>query len=65
MIKLVEMVSRKPDVSLQYFHDHWRHSHSSWGLLTKSVRTYTQGHRFDTSHLAADQERFEGSGEIG
>jgi len=33
MIRLMEMVAPKADVSRQYFHDHWRHPHSSWGLM--------------------------------
>jgi hypothetical protein len=64
MIKYMEMVAPKPGVTLQYYHDHWRHPHSSWGLLIKSVRGYTQGHRFDSSHLSAEQTRFEGNAEI-
>jgi hypothetical protein len=64
VIKVVEMIPAKPGISLQYFHDHWRHPHSSWGMLIKSVRAYSQGHRFDTPHLPVGQARFEGVAEI-
>jgi hypothetical protein len=64
MIKLMEMVAAKPGITRQYFHDHWRHPHSSWGLLIKSVRAYTQCHRFDAEEFPVGQGRFEGTAEI-
>jgi hypothetical protein len=64
LIKIMAMAPSHPGISLQYFHDHWRHPHATWGLLIKSVRAYTQGHRFDTAHLPQGQARFAGIAEI-
>lgn len=64
MIKFMEMMVPKAGIPSQYFHDHWRHPHATWGLLIKSVKGYTQGHRRDTPHIATEQSRFEGNAEI-
>lgn len=64
MIKVVEMISPKVGVPAQFFHDHWRHPHASWGLMVKSVKGYTQAHRSETLHLPPEQTRFEGVAEI-
>jgi len=61
MVKLMEVLAPKPGIALQFFHDHWRHPHATWGTLMDAVTATSLGHRFDTPHLPDRQSRFEGN----
>jgi hypothetical protein len=55
---------RRADVSKQYFHDHWRHPHGTWGRRISTVQRYVQSHRLDCDLLPQSQTRFDGVVEV-
>ncbi len=58
-------IPRRPDVSVEYFHDHWRHPHGTLGRHISTMRAYVQSHQTHSNLLdEADQVRFEGCAEI-
>lgn len=63
-VKVFVALTRREDVSEQYFHDHWRHPHATWGLGMAARRHYVQSHRIATPHLPADRQRYDGVAEI-
>lgn len=63
-IKMFCALPRRPDVTSQYFHDHWRHPHGSMGLEIPTNRRYIQTHRIPSSQLPESQARYEGIVEV-
>ena len=64
MIKMFCAVPRRPDVSEQAFHDHWRHPHGSMALEIEAARHYTQTHRAESDLLNETQRRYDGIVEV-
>jgi uncharacterized protein (TIGR02118 family) len=64
MIKLFELLPPLPGISLQVFHDHWRHPHGSLVRHMLSVRRYAQHHRIDSASIGANPTSFEGIAEV-
>lgn len=64
MIKFLGLIPRRKDISLQQFHDHWRHPHGSMALGMTMMRRYVQAHRVDCPLLPLDQSRFDGIAEL-
>lgn len=62
-VKLFAAIPRKPNVSVQEFHDHWRHPHGTMGRQISILRKYVQGHRIECELLDDDQTRYEGIAE--
>lgn len=58
-IKMLAPIPRRPDVSKQYFHDHYRHPHGTWARQVSYLRGYTQFHQFDVDLLGPTQSHFE------
>lgn len=58
MIRLFAMLTRLPSVTPEYFHDHWRHSHGTYGS-TIPGRSYVQAHQVQTDLLPVDQDLHE------
>lgn len=63
MIKFVELIPPRQDISLQGFHDHWRHPHGTLGRNVMQLRRYIQNHRIESSALPSDPVRFQGVAE--
>lgn len=64
LIKLVIALPRARGVSEQFFHDHWRHPHGTWGKRISTVRHYVQSHRMQSSFLDETQNRYDGICEV-
>jgi hypothetical protein len=58
------MLPRRPDLSAQAFHDHWRHPHGTFGCKISTVRHYVQSHQLPTAYLVEDQSTYEGIVEV-
>jgi hypothetical protein len=63
-IKMFGCIPRRPDISKQYFHDHWRHPHGTLGRRISTFRGYVQSHQIHSELLGPDQTRFEGCAEV-
>ena len=57
--KIFGFLARKPDLSSQEFHDHYRHPHGTMGLSISTLRDYVQSHQVDVELLDESQSRFE------
>jgi hypothetical protein len=64
MIKLFGLIARRPDLSRQEFHDHYRHPHGTLGCNNRRISGYVQCHQVDTPRLGGSQTRFEGVTEL-
>lgn len=62
--KMFGLIPRKPGITKQYFHDHYRHPHGTLGRRISYMRGYTQSHQFDTDLLGPDQRQFEACAEV-
>jgi uncharacterized protein (TIGR02118 family) len=60
MVKQVLLLPRRPDLSAQQFHDHWRHPHATMARRIELLHGYVQNHRLDTPALGAEQARYDG-----
>lgn len=63
LVKIIELISPRHGISLQAFHDHWRHPHGTIAKNVRSVRRYIQNHRIDSSLLGPNPTPFEGVAE--
>ena len=63
-LKMFGVIPRKPGITKQYFHDHYRHPHGTMGRRISYMRAYTQSHQFHTDLLGPDQSRFEACAEV-
>jgi hypothetical protein len=60
VIRFLSLIARRPDVSKQEFHDHWRHPHGTMGRLIPGLLDYVQAHQIDTALLGPGQAEYEG-----
>ena len=58
-VKVFGVGVRKPHLSPEDFHDHWRHPHGTWGLHMTTLRGYVQSHQIHTDLLGPEQARYE------
>ena len=67
MVKLIVAVKRRPDLSPEAFHDHWRTTHAelvrSIDATRRYVRRYTQCHTVATEY-ADGEPAFDGTAEL-
>jgi uncharacterized protein (TIGR02118 family) len=63
-LKMFAAIPRRPDISSQKFHDHWRHPHGTMARRIPLIRKYAQGHQIHCDLLGPDQTRFEGIAEV-
>jgi hypothetical protein len=61
--KLFGLAYRRPDLSSQEFHDHYRHPHGTYGTLPTTLRHYVQSHKIDHPLIPA-AETFEAVAEL-
>ncbi|MDP9998415.1 EthD domain-containing protein [Pseudarthrobacter sulfonivorans] len=52
MMKMFVLIPKKPEISNESFHSHWRTTHASLALLIPTLKRYSQSHR--DSELTAD-----------
>jgi uncharacterized protein (TIGR02118 family) len=64
MIKFFGLIPRRPDLSSDEFHDHYRHPHGTLGKRIPGFRGYVQSHQMSTDLLGEDQTRFEAVAEV-
>jgi uncharacterized protein (TIGR02118 family) len=64
MIKFFGLIPRRPDISSEEFHDHYRHPHGTLGKRIPGFRGYVQSHQMSTDLLGEDQTRFEAVAEV-
>ena len=57
-------IPRKPGITQQYFHDHYRHPHGTMGRRISTMMAYTQSHHFHSDLLGDDQTYFEACAEV-
>jgi hypothetical protein len=59
-------IPRRPDITPEYFHDHWRHPHGALGRQIPTFRGYIQSHQIHSDLLGPGhrQTRFEGCAEV-
>lgn len=62
-MKIFAAVARRPDISRQEFHDHWRHPHGTLGRRIGPLRGYVQSHQIECGLLDTRQHVFDGVGE--
>ena len=63
-VKMFGMIVPKPGLSLQEFHDHYRHPHGTWGRRVARQKAYVQAHQIDTHLLLPQQRRFGAVAEV-
>jgi uncharacterized protein (TIGR02118 family) len=64
MIKFFGLIPRRPDISSEEFHDHYRHPHGTLGRQIPTFRNYVQSHQVHTDRLGDGQETFEAVAEV-
>lgn len=64
MIKFFGLIPRRPDISPEEFHDHYRHPHGTLGRRIPGFRGYVQSHQMSTDLLGGDQRVFEAVAEV-
>lgn len=59
-VKVLAFLPRKPEVTPEYFHEHWLHPHGTWTLGMKTLRRYVQSHRVAEGAPGVDASPYEG-----
>jgi hypothetical protein len=59
-VKVFAMLPQRPDVTNEYFHEHWIHPHGTWSLDMKPLRRYVQSHRIGSAVDGAEPSVYEG-----
>lgn len=60
MVKFFEVISPRPGITVEEFHDHWRHPHASMVRRFASIRRYVQNHRIDSPLVGPNPKGYEG-----
>lgn len=63
-VKLFALIPRRPDLTSDEFHDHYRHPHGTYGRDLITLRGYVQSHQIYTEMLGPNQSRFEAVAEL-
>jgi uncharacterized protein (TIGR02118 family) len=58
------MLARRPDVSSEFFHEHWRTVHAEHAQKLTSLRRYIQAHRIDADVPGFAQSPYDGIPEV-
>ncbi|MEU7562251.1 EthD domain-containing protein [Streptomyces eurythermus] len=58
MIRFFALVAPREGLTLQEFHDHWRHPHGTMGRLVPGLTSYAQAHRIRTELLDAETTEY-------
>jgi len=64
MIKGFALLPKKPGISDEQFHSHWRGVHAQLALRIPSLRRYVQSHRLPGLRASFPESLFEGAAEV-
>ena len=64
MIKVFALLPKKPDISDEQFHRHWREVHAPLALRIKTLKRYVQSHRLPQSISGFAASPYEGVAEV-
>ena len=64
MIKGYALIPKRPDISLEQFHSHWRGVHADLACRIKALRRYVQSHRIPQDIPGVPHSPYEGAAEI-
>jgi uncharacterized protein (TIGR02118 family) len=64
VIKGYSLLARRPDVSSEFFHEHWRTVHADHAQKLTTLRRYIQAHRIDAQVPGFAQSPYEGIAEV-
>ena len=64
MIKGYSLLAKRPDVSSEFFHEHWRTVHAEHAQKLTTLRRYIQAHRIDAEVAGFAQSPYEGIAEV-
>ena len=64
MIKGYSLLAKRPDVSSEFFHEHWRTVHAEHAQKLTTLRRYIQAHRIDAEVAGLAQSPYEGIAEV-
>lgn len=64
MIKCFALLPKKPGISDEQFHSHWRGVHAQLALRIPSLRRYVQSHRLPGLTASFPESRFDGAAEV-
>ncbi len=63
-VKMYGLIPPKPGMTIDDFHDYYRHPHGTMGRNMSTMRGYVQNHRIDSDRLKANSGGFEAVAEI-
>ena len=64
VIKGYSLLAKRPDVSDEFFHEHWRTVHAEHAQKIKSLRRYIQAHRIESDVPGFARSPYEGIAEV-
>lgn len=64
MIKVFALIPKKPDISHEQFHRHWREVHAPLALRIQTLRRYVQSHRLPHQIAGFSSAPYEGLAEV-
>jgi hypothetical protein len=64
MIKMFAAIPRKPGLTAQQFHDHWRHPHGTLTRRISTITAYVQSHKLDSPQVPASHCLYDGAAEV-
>jgi uncharacterized protein (TIGR02118 family) len=64
VIKGYSLLAKRPDVSSEFFHEHWRTVHADHAQKITSLRRYIQAHRIDAEVPCFAQSPYDGIAEV-
>jgi hypothetical protein len=63
-VKMYGLIPPKPGMTIDEFHDYYRHPHGTMGRNMSTMRGYVQNHRIESDRLKANSGGFEAVAEI-
>jgi uncharacterized protein (TIGR02118 family) len=64
MVKVFALIPRKPDVTEEFFHQHWGTVHAELAKRITTISRYVQSHRVDPGVAGIEQAPYEGIAEV-
>ncbi len=64
MVKVFALIPRRPDVTTEFFHEHWAGPHADLALRITTMRRYVQSHRTTNSVAGLGESIYEGIAEV-
>jgi hypothetical protein len=64
MVKVFALIPKRPDVSDEFFHDHWAGEHAELAKRITTLLAYVQSHRIDPGVAGLGDSIYEGIAEV-